>query len=42
MGGKKVGILLCRHSNAGERGESYVNEAVPKNDVDQNFLYVGN
>ena len=41
-GGKKAGIFLWRHSSAGKRGESYVNQAVAKNDVNQNFVFVFN
>ena len=41
-GRKEVGIFLWKHSRAGKRGESSVNQAVAKNDVDQNFVFVGN
>ena len=37
-GGEKVGIF----SSPGKRGESSFNQTVAKNDVDQNFVSVGN
>ena len=41
VGRKKVGIFLWRHTSAGKRGESSVNQAVVNNGVDQNFVLVG-
>ena len=40
--GKRAGIFLWRHSSAGKQGESYVNQAVAKKDVNQNFVFVFN
>ena len=42
VGGKKVGIFLWKHSGAGKRGVPSVNQADAKNDVDHNFVFVGN
>ena len=39
-GGEKLAIFLWRHSSALKRRESYVNQAVAKNDVNKSFVFV--
>ena len=39
-GGGVLNIFLWRHSSAWKRRESYVNQAVGKNDVNQSFVFV--
>ena len=41
-GGEKVDSFLWWHSSGGKEGESYVNQAVARNDVNQNFVFMGN